>query len=156
MVILKRCHIYLFIIDLLEPLVYWHYKVHDHTTVRWMTIKTGAFWKSISVILKIALYHLKLCYVQFYRSHTRTCLLEKQFNPDICTKSHVSINTCLLYKIMVTVLIQIDIPLASQNSSLFRKPHWKIQKMNKKAKNVTTILFVWPESNRIKIEQNRL
>lgn len=77
---------------------------------------------------KIALYHLKLCYVQFYKEHTQTGLLEKQFNADICTKSHVSINKCLLYKIMVTWLTEIDIPLASQNSSLFRKPHWKIQK----------------------------
>lgn len=113
MVILKLCHIYLFITDLLEPFVYWHYKGHDHTTVRWMTIKTGAFWKAdlkvnVCVILNmsqnIALYHLKLCYAKFYRAHTQTCLLEKQFNADICTKSHVSINKCLLYKIMVTGL----------------------------------------------------
>lgn len=62
MVILKLCHIYLFIIDLLEPLVYWHYKGHDHTTVRWITIKTGAFWKvdlkvNFCVILNVKKVH---------------------------------------------------------------------------------------------------
>lgn len=65
----------------------------------------------------------ELCYVKVYRAQTQPCLLEKQFNADICKKTHVFINKCLLYKVRVTGLTEIDIPLASQNSSLFRKPH---------------------------------